>query len=129
VRIPIRFSARWGWLLAPAAVTRSNSFIEVDPSRASFTVRMGPWFDETFACSDVEDVELSEFPWYGGLGVKLGPGDSVSVVAAQDRVACIRFKRPQTMRVVFGVTRGSLRVSVDDWRQLREALLPKPGWT
>jgi hypothetical protein len=61
--------------------------------------------------------------------VKLGPGDSVSVVRAQDRVACIRFKRPQTMRVVFGVTRGSLRVSVDDWRQLREALLPKPGWT
>jgi len=125
VKIPIRFSPRWGWLLAPAATTPANSFIEIDRAAGTFRVQMGPWFDETFACADVADVEPSSFPWYGGLGVKLGPGDAISVVAAQDRVASIRFTRPQEMRVLFKVKRGALRVSVDDWRALRDALVPR----
>jgi hypothetical protein len=127
MRFSMRASAFWVPLFRVLGIPRDGAFVDLDPSAGTLRVKQGIWFDETFPLREVADAELSSWPWYGGLGVKLGPGmDTVGVVLSSEGVVAIRFAAPQRMRVLWTVNRTTLRVSLEDpdgfIRALREAL-------
>lgn len=125
MRFAIRRSGALGPLFTVLGMSGKSSFVDVDAERGTFRVKGGIWFDETFALDEVESVSPSTWPWWGGLGVKLGPGNSVGVVVSGEGVVAIRFRRPQPMRVLLVVDRPELRVSLQDpdgfMRELRSA--------
>ena len=125
MRFAIRRSGVWAPVFTVFGMSSKSSFVDLDVDRGTFHVKAGIWFDETFALDEVESVSPSTWPWWGGLGVKLGPGSSVGVVASGDGVVAIRFRRPQPMRVLLVVDRPELRVSLEDpdgfMRELRNA--------
>ena len=123
MRFPLRISAAWRPVLYVFGMSQRASFADIDAG--VLRVKAGIWFDETFPLGNVAEVSRSTWPWYGGLGVKLGPGDAVSVVGSSEGIVAVRFKQPQPMRVLFTVTRSELRLSLEDpdrfMRALREA--------
>lgn len=91
-----------------------KSFVELDPERGTLRVQAGIWFEEVFPLSEIVHAAPSTWPWYGGLGVKLGPNDSVALVGSLEGIVAVRFKRPQTMHVILAVHRTELRVSLEE---------------
>lgn len=114
MRFQIRVSGAWRGVLAVLGMRPSSCFVDLDPERGTIHVKGGIWFDETLPIAEIAAVSPSTWPWYGGLGVKLGPGDAVSVVGSTEGVVAIRFRSPQPMRAVFSVRRPELRVSLED---------------
>lgn len=115
MRFPLRFSPPWRVLLTVLGMPPSKCFADIDVDRGTLHVRGGIWFDESLPLAEIVSVERSSWPWYGGLGVKLGPtADAVTVVTSLEGLVAIRFSQPQPMSVVFKVKRPELRVSVED---------------
>ncbi len=125
MRFPIRIQPAWAPLLTVLGMSRASSFAEIDEAAGTLRVKAGIWFDETFPLDQIDDVQPSSWPWYGGLGVKLGPRDAVSVVGSTEGVVAIRFKQKQRMHVLLVVERPELRISVEDPAAFMRAL--KPG--
>jgi hypothetical protein len=125
MRFAIRRSGVWGPLFSVLGMSGKSSFVEIDTERRTLHVKGGIWFEETFQLDEIESVSPSTWPWWGGLGVKLGPGNSVGVVASGEGVVAIKFRRPQLMHVIVSVERPELRVSLEDpdgfMRELRSA--------
>jgi hypothetical protein len=123
MRFSIRYSPVWRPVLTVLGMPADRCFAEIDPDRGTLRVSGGAWFDETFPLAEITSVDPSSWPWYGGLGVKLGPtGQTVSVVASLDGIVAVRFRRPQKMRVIFSVNRPELRVSLEDPEGFMDAL-------
>ncbi|HVJ94358.1 MAG TPA: hypothetical protein VM580_31435 [Labilithrix sp.] len=112
-------------LFAVLGMPGKSSYAEVDAERGTLHVKAGIWFEETFSLGEVSEVVPSSWPWYGGLGVKLGPDNSVGVVGSGKGVVAVRFSRPQTMHVLLTVHRSELRLSLESpdafARAVREA--------
>lgn len=112
MRFPISFSSAWRPVLGAFGMAPARSYVEL--SRDHLHVAAGVWFEESLPLRDIVSVEPSSWPWYGGYGVKLGPGDAVSVVAAREGLVEVTFARPQTMHVLLAVHRTKLRLSLVD---------------
>lgn len=129
MRFPISFSGAWRPVLSALGMPPARSYVEL--TRDQLHVTAGVWFEESLPLRDIVSVEPSSWPWYGGYGVKLGPGDAVSVVAAREGLVEITFARPQTMHVLVAVHRSKLRLSLADpegfMRALRERIDARAG--
>jgi hypothetical protein len=121
MRYPIKISDNF--LLAPIlatfGVTRGGSF--VDLADGKLEVKMGIWFHETLAVADIAAVAPSEWPWWGGLGVKLYH-HGVGLVGATENVVNVRFKTPQRVTAVVPVSCEQLWISIDDRDAFLKAL-------
>jgi hypothetical protein len=127
MRFPIRISPPWKPLLSVLGMSAKGSYVDVDVDAGTMRVKCGVWFDESLPLAAITHVEPSSWPWYGGLGVKLGPTKhAVSVVGSLDGVVAIHFAEPQRMHVLVVVNRPELRISLEDpegfMRTIREAL-------
>jgi hypothetical protein len=131
MRFNLRFSRSFSGLLSLLGMPRQSSHVEIDRARGVLRVNAGIWFHEDLPLADVASVQSSSWPWYGGYGVKLGPGgDTVSVVACREGVVEVSFVRPQKMRVLLVVARSKLRLSLEQPEEFMRALrasLPATG--
>src|SRR5689334_20149955 len=111
MRYPIRVSPPWRPVFSLFGAPKESAWVDLDLERRVIHVKCGIWFDEELPLDEVVAVEPSTWPWWGGLGVKLGPSaDTVGVVCSRDGVLEIRFRTAQKMRVLFTVRRSKLRV-------------------
>jgi hypothetical protein len=102
---------------------RASSFVDIDRERGRLHVKAGVWFDEELPLGDIVAVRPSAWPWYGGYGVKLGPGGgTVSVVGARDGIVEVTFAHAHTMRVLLNVRRTKLRLSLEEPEEFMRAL-------
>lgn len=90
----------------------------VDIGEGTLEVAMGRWFHEKMPLSQISQIAPSDWPWWGGLGVKLAH-HGVGVVGDSEGIVNIKFKSPIKMHVVVTVDASQLWVSVPD----REAFL------
>ena len=74
----------------------------------------------------VASVAPSEWPWWGGLGVKLAH-HGVGVVGSTDGVVNIAFKTPVKAHVIAVVEAQQLWISVEDHEAFMKALAAKTG--
>src|SRR5215510_1386916 len=86
-------------------------------------VSMGVWFSEKLPLSEVSAIAPSDWPWWGGLGVKLHH-HGVGVVGSTEGIVNVKFKTPQKARVIVQVDCNQLFLSLEDaegfMRQLAE---------
>jgi hypothetical protein len=123
MRYQIKVSPFWRPFFTVFGSPKSSAYVDVDLERRVMRVRCGIWFDEELRIDEIEGASSSTWPWWGGLGVKLGPGsDTVSVVCSLDGVIEVRFKTPQRMRVLFNVRRSKLRLSLEEPEALMSAI-------
>jgi hypothetical protein len=80
-------------LFVVGAARDSNSYVTIEEDR--LRVRFGWFFNETFALSDIEDVETMRWPWYYGLGWRSNLVGLVGLVASFHGVIAVRFRRRQ----------------------------------
>lgn len=113
MRFPIKITDNF--LLEPILHTfgakPETSYVELGDG--TLEVRMGVWFHETFPLSEVARVSPSEWPWWGGLGVKLHT-HGVGVVGSTENVVNIQLKGPRKVKVLFEVDCSQLWVSLED---------------
>jgi hypothetical protein len=87
------------------------SFCDVDGGKLH--VKMGVWFDESFPLAQIAQVAPSDWPWWGGLGVKL-VHHGVGVVGSTEGIVNVKFKSPQKARVIVTVDATQLFLSLED---------------
>jgi hypothetical protein len=92
-------------------VTRENSFVAIHIDEVE--VAMGRWFHERIAFDQIAAIAPSEWPWWGGLGVKLHH-HGIGVVGSTEGVVNLGFKAPQALRAVFSFEAEQLWVSLED---------------
>lgn len=107
-------------------VSREDSFIEVD--KETLHVRMGRWFDEKIPVARIKAIAPSDWPWWGGLGVKLGH-HGVGVVGSMDHIVNIKFSEEIRVRVLFEVGVEQMWVSLEDRDGFLRALADATGVT
>lgn len=113
MRFPIKITDNF--ILEPVmhtfGVKPESSYVEL--AHDHLEVRMGMWFHETFPLSAVSQVAPSEWPWWGGLGVKLGH-HGVGVVGSTENIVNVKFREPQKARVLVEVEATQLWLSLED---------------
>jgi hypothetical protein len=106
---PIRRS-RWSlpflWPLSPGRPTAS-----VEDGR--LVVRMGLLGRADVPLERVAAAGTMDWPWWGGLGVRIGRG-LVGFVAASGRVALVDLTAPTRVRAPLGWDATSLAIGVED---------------
>jgi hypothetical protein len=119
IRIPIKYSKVWSWLLTIALMPRRFSYIEIDGG--TIRVRMSYAFRAKFTRDDISDVGTHR-PIVS-IGVHGWRGRWI-VNGANRPIARITLALPTRARVVgVGVTVREILVSVDDVAELQRALL------
>jgi|HubBroStandDraft_2_1064218.scaffolds.fasta_scaffold746083_1 hypothetical protein len=113
MRFPIKITENF--LLEPImkvfGAGPAQSFVELGED--SFEVQMGIWFHETFPLPVVSAMGPSEWPWWGGLGVKLHH-HGIGVVGSTDNVVNVKFTTPQKATAVVRVDCSQLWISLVD---------------
>jgi hypothetical protein len=98
-------------ILHTLGVKPDSSYVEL--GEKTLEVRMGIWFDETVPLSQIARIAPSDWPWWGGLGVKLIP-HGVGVIGSLDGVVNLQLEAEREMRVLFNVKASQLAISVED---------------
>lgn len=111
-------------MLHTLGVKPETSYLELEGGE--LTVSMGRWFFEKIPVSKISALAPSEWPWWGGLGVKLG-FHGVGVVGSLDNIVNIKLKEPQKVTVLVVVEVDQLWVSVQDREGFLRALAEATG--
>jgi hypothetical protein len=121
MRFPIKITENF--ILEPImhtfGVKAETSYVEI--SGGSLEVRMGIWFHETFPLDQIGKIAPSDWPWWGGLGVKLHH-HGVGVVGSTEGVVNVQLKGPQKVRAVLEVEATQLWISVENHEAFLNAL-------
>ncbi len=92
-------------------VSRDDSYVEVDDG--TLHVRMGRWFDEKIPVARIKALAPSDWPWWGGLGVKLGH-HGVGVIGSTDHIVNLKFDGELRVRVLVEVGVEQMWISLED---------------
>ena len=96
MRYPIRISAPWRPLFSIFGFRRKSSFIDLYDR--ALTICFGT-ASETIPVADIASADRRKWPFYYGLGPKLGPAGGVSYVGSTNGVVEIRFVTPRPLNV------------------------------
>ncbi|MFO0659147.1 MAG: hypothetical protein U0165_04865 [Polyangiaceae bacterium] len=113
MRFPIKISDNFlvEPLLDTFGVNTETSFVEL--VEGALHLKMGGWFDETIPLSNIAAIAPSDWPWWGGLGVKLGH-HGVGLVGAQEGIVNLKLKEPAKVRVLVSAQVEQVWLSLKD---------------
>lgn len=113
MRYPISITENF--LLEPIlhtfGVRDETSYVDLEGDHLE--VSMGKWFHERIPLSAIAALAPSEWPWWGGLGVKLGH-HGVGVVGSLDGVVNLKLKRAIEVKVLARVSVEQMWISLKD---------------
>jgi hypothetical protein len=121
MRYPIRVDSVWRPLLTLFGVAAERAYVDVEPDRVRF--RFGWPFDQAVPRDAIAGVARVEWPWYWGIGWRVGPLNRVGLIGSRRGVVEVRLREPH--RVVLTVFPWRVRriaVSVQDPEALVAAL-------
>lgn len=87
-----------------------RAFVEVFPD--SVTFRFG-FFVEVIARSEIIDVSPATWPWWGGVGWRLGPR-CIALISARRNVVCVTLREERRTVLLFPWRYRRLFVSLED---------------
>jgi hypothetical protein len=113
---PIRFAVGINTFFRPLMALfgawKGRAFVELQDRRLH--VRFG-MFDQTFSFDDIaEIVPLDSWSWYNGLGLRLTLSGDVALIGSTKGIVEIRFRTPQTMRMLIELASEKLFVSLEN---------------
>jgi hypothetical protein len=121
-RFPFALSPVWRPLLVPIRATEKRSFLEVDADELHVTFGV---FNYHFPLDEVEDVKLSAWPLWAGVGARTNFRGVVGLVGTYVNVVEVIFREPQQLRMLVRVPCKKLFVSVEDPHEFVAALRRK----
>ena len=101
MRFPFQMGRGMRILLAPLRVTAANSFAEIDND--TLRIRFGPLFDQSFPIAEIAAVQRDVWPWYYGLGVKIGFRKRLGVMASYQNIVRVSLRSPRKIPLAFGI--------------------------
>ena len=108
-KFPLRRS-RWSWVfLRPLAWGP----IEAEVDQSEVRVRMGWIGSASIPITTIDRVGRMDWPWWGGIGARLGRG-LVAYVASSGPTVTIELSAPLKVRAPLGWTTSKVLVAVDD---------------
>ncbi len=124
----MRFALRRSWWVRPLLVllggaTGSRSYLEIGGEQ--LVVRYGWFFNNAIELSNIESVQASRWPLWGGLGLRSNLAGMIAAVASYSGVVEIRLKRrirAQAILPPIHLSCDRLFVSVERPGQFIEAL-------
>lgn len=96
MRFSISVSTFWGPFMRLFGFGGERAYVELDDEAITF--RYGT-ATERVPLSEIESVGPRAWPFYYGLGAKIGPDHGVAYVASLDGVVQVRFTSPRPMNV------------------------------
>lgn len=84
-------------LIALLGGTEQGSYVDLDPD--AVRVRFGPLFDQRIPRDQIGGARLSRWPWYGGIGWRLGTGGVVGLIGSLEGIVEIELRAPVRVRV------------------------------
>jgi hypothetical protein len=113
MRFPVSITENF--LLEPIlhtfGVHQESSYVDLEAD--ALHVYMGTWFNERIPVDTIAALAPSDWPWWGGLGVKLHH-HGVGVVGSTEGVVNLKLKEPRPVRVLAVVNVEQLWVSLVD---------------
>lgn len=85
-------------LLTALGGTGEASYVDVGPTTVRF--RFGLLFDEEVPRVALARVRRGRWPWYGGIGWRLGAGGAVGLIGSLDGVVEIELREPRRVRLL-----------------------------
>jgi hypothetical protein len=122
MRFPIKIASGWAPLFRVFGFSPKKSFIELDDESLSFHFGTA---HEQVPLADIVGVERRKWPFFYGLGAKIGPDGGVAYVGSLDGVVQVQFSEPRPMNVWGPFRTGKARcvtVSVEDADAFMSAL-------
>lgn len=83
-------------LLTVLGGTAEGSYVDVGPAAVRF--RFGFLFDEEIPRAELARVRRSRWPWYGGIGWRLGVPGVVGLIGSLDGIVEIELREPRRVR-------------------------------
>jgi hypothetical protein len=120
---PRRFAlaqGAWRPLLALFGASSERAFVEVYPDTVTF--RFG-FFVEVVARSEIVDASAVTWPWWGGVGWRLGPS-CIALVSARRNVVAVTLREARRTVMLFPWRYRRLLVSLEDPAGFIAALAP-----
>jgi hypothetical protein len=96
VRYAIKISTFWKPLFTVFGFSSKSSYVELENGSLHFHFGTA---SETVPIEQVADVVSADWPFFYGLGAKLGPKGGVSYVGSRDGVVRVEFTEPRPMNV------------------------------
>lgn len=87
-----------------------RAFVEVYPD--SVTFRFG-FFVEVIARSEIIDASAATWPWWGGIGWRLGP-QCIALISARRNVVCVTLRDSRRTMLLFPWRYRRLFISLAD---------------
>lgn len=109
---PIRVHPVLRPLLWPLGASGPRSVVRVEGGRIRLV--FGALFDQTFPLEQVRHLRPARWPWWRGVGLRLGLGGVLGLIGRPGDVVRIELRAPQRVRVVVPVPCRALYVSVAD---------------
>ena len=103
MRYPIKISRPWQPLFSLFGFSPERSYVELDGQAVCSHFGTA---NECVPLAEISGVERRGWPFYFGLGAKLGPSGGVSYVGSAEGVVQIDFVRPRPL-AVWGPFRAS----------------------
>jgi hypothetical protein len=111
-RFAIKRSAWVRPLLLLFGATPERSFVEI--RGACLRARFG-WYQVTIPIEDIETVEPSDWPWYGGIGWRTNMRSVIGLVGSLAPVVRISLSRPvRTRLLLIPIRLRELYLSLED---------------
>lgn len=96
MRYPILIARPWQGLFRLFGFSPDRAYAELNEH--GLRLRFGT-ADERIPLAEIAGVARRRWPWYYGLGAKIGPDGGVSYVGSPDGVVRIDFTKPRPMNV------------------------------
>ncbi len=109
---PIRITPLLLPLLWPFGVRGSKAVVSLEHGRLH--LRFGALFDHSFALADIEDISRSTWPWWMGMGLRIGLDRKLGLIGSLHGVVRIHFREPVRVNSLVPLHCQDLFVSLSD---------------
>jgi hypothetical protein len=109
---PIRIRPLLTLLLWPFGARGPRAVVNLDAGR--LRLQFGTLFDHSFALAQIEHVRPSSWPWWMGMGLRIGVDAKLGLIGSLRGVVCIHFREPVCVHALMSLSCRDLYVSLKD---------------
>lgn len=109
---PIRITPLLTPLLWPFGVRGPKAVATVEGGQ--LRLQFGALFDHTFPLAQVEHVSRSSWPWWMGMGLRIGLDKKLGLIGGLEGIVCVHFRESLRMQSLVPLKCRDIYVSFED---------------
>jgi len=109
---PIRITPLLTPLLWPFGVRGPRAVASLEEGR--LRLQFGALFDHSFPLTAIEHVSRSSWPWWMGMGLRVGLDRKLGLIGGLQGIVCLHFREPVRVQSLVPLRCQDLYVSLED---------------